>query len=124
MDDNLGELEDRAGGGVQRYSKIAAAVVAVGVVAAAGYLIWRKTRRPSLGDRLDRLSPESLRDLADEVVARLKKPLPRVKVTVNGKDEGPSLVESVLRKVTPAVVGTVAAGLAERAARPPRTETG
>lgn len=123
MDDNLGVLEQRAGSGAQRYGKVAAAVAGAVVVAAIGFVVWRKTRRPTLKDRLDTLSPENLHDLAEELMSRLKKPLPAVTVTVNPKgEERPGMVESILRKVTPAVVGTAATGLLQRVAPPPSEE--
>ena len=123
MDENLGVLEDRATTSAQRYGKIAAAFVAAVVVTGAGYLVWRKMRRPTLKNRLDRLSPAALHDLADEMVARLKKPLPSVRVTVNEeRRDQPGMVESILRKVAPAVVGTAATGLLQRMAPPPAEE--
>ena len=122
MDENLGTLEDRATSGARRYGKIAAVVVVAAAVAGAGFLIWRRTRRPTtLRDRLDRLSLRSLRDLSDEVTARLKKPLPSVKVTVTPANEAaePGMVKSIVRRVAPAVVGTAATGLLRRVSAPP-----
>jgi hypothetical protein len=118
MDENLGVLETRAANGWQRYGRIAAIVAGLALSAGVGLIVWRKMRRPTLKDRLDRLSPEALRRLADEVSARLKKPLPTVSVTVSEKDGEPGMLENVLRNVTPALVGTAATGLVERLARP------
>jgi hypothetical protein len=63
--------------------------------------------------------PGSLRDLPDEVTSRLKKPLPSVKVVVNSEEAGkePGTLESVVRKVAPAVVGTASTALIERFTR-------
>jgi hypothetical protein len=123
MDENLGALEERATNGAQRYGKVAAAIAGVAAVAVVGFVIWRKTRRPTLKDRLDKLSPDNLHDLAEELISRLKKPLPAVNVTVNPESEQePGMVESILRKVAPAVVGTAATGLLQRVAPPPDEE--
>ena len=122
MDANLGVLEGRAASGAKRYGKIAAVVVAVAGVAAGGYLIWRKTRRPTLTHRLDRLSPESLHELAEEVMDRLKKRVPSVRVTVNEQDGRPGRLESIFRKLAPALVGTAATGLLRRVTAPPAEE--
>src|SRR5690348_8173608 len=112
MDENLGVLEGRAARGAKRYGKIGVAVVAAVGVAAAGYFVWRKTRRPALKNRLEQLSPESLHDLVEEVIAHLKKP-------VSAQDGRPGTLESVFRKVAPPVVGTAAAGLLRRVSAPP-----
>jgi len=118
MDENLGTLENRAASGALRYAKIAAIVVGATVVAGAGFIIWRKTRRPTIKDRLDRLTPDGLRALADEVAARLQKPLPSVRVTVNGKSQEPGTLRIILRRVAPAIVGSASTALLERVARP------
>lgn len=122
MDENLGVLEGRAASSAKRYGKIAAVVVAVAAVSAGGYLIWRKTRRPTLKHRLDRLSPESLHELAEEVMARLKKPMPSVKVTINDQNGRPGTLESIFRKVAPAIASTAATGLLRRVTAPPAEE--
>jgi hypothetical protein len=122
MDENLGALENRAATGAQRYGKIGVAVVAAVGIAAAGYFIWRKTRRPALKNRLEQLSPESLHELVEEVIARLKKPLPSVRITVNERAEHPGTVERFLRKVAPAVAGTAATGLLRRVTARPAEE--
>ena|SRR5690242_8726255 len=122
MDENLGVLEGRAARGAKRYGKIGVAVVAAVGVAAAGYFVWRKTRRPALKNRLEHLPPESLRELVEEAIARLKKPVPSVKVTINEVDGRPGTLESVFRKVAPALVGTAAAGLLRRVTAPPAEE--
>jgi hypothetical protein len=53
------------------------------------------------------------------VTSRLKKPLPSLKVVVNGEEAGqePAMLESVVRKVAPAVVGTASTALIERFTR-------
>jgi hypothetical protein len=67
--------------------------------------------------------PDSLRDLPEEVSARLKRPLPSIKVVVNGDpSEEPGTLERVVRRVAPAVVGTASSALIERFARVPDSE--
>jgi len=119
MDENLGELEDRATSNAMRYGKVAA--VAIGVVVAGGiaFLLYRRFRKPTLKDRLQGMSMESLRDLADEMAARLKKPLPSVTLTVNDRGAGdPGMLQSIVRKMAPAIVGTASTALIERVTRP------
>lgn len=118
MDENLGELEERATSNAVRYGKIAA--VALGVVVAGGiaFVLYRRFRRPSLKDRLQGVSVASLRDLAGEMADRLKKPLPSLTLTVNDRrSQEPGMLESIARKVTPAIVGTASSALVEKVAR-------
>jgi hypothetical protein len=117
MDENLGVLEDRAASGVQRYGRIAAVVVGVAAVSGVGFLVWRRMREPAPKSRLDRLSPRELRALADQVSARLKKSAPSVTVTVNEADHEPGMLQSILSRVMPDVVGTASSALIERAGR-------
>ena len=114
MDENLGTLETRAATGWHRYGKIAAVAAGVAVSAAVALVVWRKTRRPSLQERLSGFRGR---------VRRLRRPqLPTVKVSVNEQDEEPGTLESIVRKVAPAVVGTAATGLVGRLTQPPAEE--
>jgi hypothetical protein len=63
--------------------------------------------------------PDSLRDLPGEVGSRLRKPLPSIKVVINGEGEArePVTFEGIVRKVTPAVVTTASSALIDRLAR-------
>ena len=126
IDQNLGVLEKRAASNAMRYGRIAAVVLGLVTVAGAGVLIYRRMNRPSRREQLQSMLlealrdlPGSLRDLPDEVTSRLKKPLPSVKVVVNGEEAGkdPGTLESVVRKVAPAVVGTASTALIERFTR-------
>ena len=117
LDVNLNELEDRAATNAVRYGRIAAVAAGVAALGGIAYLIWRRTHRPTLRDRLDGLSLDSLRDLADEVSDRLKEQLPSVTVRVNEKQpEEPGTLESILRKVAPAVLGTASTAVLQRVA--------
>jgi len=123
MDDNLNDLEGRAASSAVRYGRVAAIVVAAIAIGGAGFLIYRRMHRPTLKDRLDGLSIESLRELAEELSGRLKERLPSVTVTVNDKSpREPGTVESIVRKIAPALVGTASTALLERVVRPPRQE--
>ena len=115
IDDNLGVLEGRAASSAVRYGRIAAVVVGVGVLAGVGYLLYRRSRRPSLRDRLDGMSLESLKDLAAEASGRLSKRLPTVRVTVNERtQQEPGTVEAIVRKVAPAIIGTASSAVMDR----------
>ena len=127
IDQNLGVLEKRAAFNTMRFARIAAVVVGAVTVAGAGVLIYRRMNRPSRREHVQTLLseamrnlPGSLRDLPDEVTARLRKPFPSVKVVVNSEDapREPGTLESVVRKVAPAVVGTASTALIERLTRP------
>jgi hypothetical protein len=117
MDENLSLLETRAASGARRYGKIAVIVAGVAAVAGAGFLFWRKTRRPALQSRIQSLSPNALRALADEVAARLKRPLRSAKVTGNERNEEPGPLQAIVRKVAPAIVATASSALLARLAR-------
>ena len=119
MDDNLTALEGRAASSAARYGRLAAFGLVVVAVGGAAYFIYRRMRKPTLKDRFDGLSVEKLRSLAKEVSGRLKDELPPVTVTVNKKTERePGTIESILRKVAPALVGTASTALLDRVARP------
>jgi hypothetical protein len=126
MDENLGMLEQRAASNVMHYGRIAAVVLGVVAVAGTGVLIYRRMRRPSRREQLQSMVlemlrdlPDTLRDLPGEVGSRLKKPLPSIKVVVNGEDESkePGTLESIVRRVTPAVVTTASGAVIDRVMR-------
>jgi len=127
IDQNLGVLERRAASNAMRYGRVAAVVLGVVAVAGAGVLIYRRINRPSRREQLQgmlldalRELPDTLRDLPDEVGSRLKKPLPSIKVVVNGKggSKEPGTVKGIVRKVVPAVVTTASGALIDRFVRP------
>jgi hypothetical protein len=127
IDQNLGVLEKRAASNAMRYGRIAAVVIGVVTVAGAGVLIYRRMNRPSRREQLQNMLiealkdlPDALRELPEEVTSRLKKPLPTVKVVVNGEEAAhePGTLENVLRRVAPAVVGTASSALIDRFTRP------
>jgi hypothetical protein len=84
------------------------------VSAGIALIVWRKTRRPTLQERVAGLGGR---------LRWLRRPtLPSVTVTLNGQDEEPGTLETIVRMVAPAVVGTAATGLAGRLAQPPAEE--
>ena len=118
MDNNLNQLEDRAASNAVRYGRIAAIVVGVVAIGGAGFLLYRRMHRPTLKDRLDDLSIENLRELAEAVSGRLKGQLPSVTVKVNEPTpQEPGTIESIVRRVAPAMLGTVSTALLERVSR-------
>ncbi|MDQ2942256.1 MAG: hypothetical protein M3R21_01140 [Candidatus Dormibacteraeota bacterium] len=128
IDENLGVLEERAASKAVRYGRIAAVVIGVVSLAGVGVLIYRRINRQSRKEQLqgmfvDALKdlPETLRGLPDEVMTRLKKPLPSVKVMVNGENAAaePGTLESIARKVAPAIVGTASSAMNGRFTRAP-----
>ena len=120
MDENLTRLEGRAASDAVRFGRIAAVILGVVAVGGAAFLVYRRTRRPTLRDRLDELYLDNLRALAAEATGRLKDRLPSVTVRVNERtEEDPGTVESILRKVAPALVGTAGSALLQRVAAPP-----
>jgi len=119
MDENLTQLEGKAASSAARFGRIAAIGLGVLVAGAGAYLLLRRMRKPTLKDRLDGLSIDQLRSLTEELSGRLKDELPSVTVTVNEKTERePGTLESILRKVAPALIGTASTAVLERVARP------
>ena len=64
--------------------------------------------------------PDALRDLPEDVVSKVKKPLPSIKIVVNGKDESRDLgtLESIVRRVASALFGTASGAVIGRFTRP------
>lgn len=118
MDANLTRLEDTAAGRAARYGKWAA--LGLGVVALAGvaFVVYRRTRKPTMRERIDDMSVARLQDL----LGRLKEEFPSVTVRVNEKRE-PSFLESTIRKVAPAIVGTASTAVLQRLVRAPASES-
>ncbi len=120
MDDNLTRLEGRASSSAVRFGRIAAIVLGVVAIGGVAYVVYRRTRRPTLRDRLDDLSLDNLRTLVGDASDRVRDRLPSVTVRFNEKTEqAPGTVESIIRKVGPALVGTAGSALLSRMAAPP-----
>ena len=117
MDENLTRLEGQATTSAARYGRIAAAGLAILVIGGVAWFVYRRTHRPTLRDRLDDLSLDSLRTLAIEATDRLKERLPSVTVRFNEKvEKEPGTIEGIIRKVAPALVGTAGSALLSRIA--------
>jgi hypothetical protein len=111
MDENLTQLEGRTRSAAMHYGRFAAIGLGALLVVGAAFLVYRRARRPTLRDRLDELSLDKLRTLATHV----REQLPSVTVRVNEKtNEGPGTIESIVREVAPALVGTAGTVLVER----------
>jgi hypothetical protein len=120
MDDNLTRLEGRASSSAVRFGRIAAIVLGVVAIGGVAYVVYRRTRRPTLRDRLDDVSLDNLRTLVGDASDRVRDRLPSVTVRFNEKTEQePGTVESIIRKVGPALVGTAGSALLSRMAAPP-----
>jgi hypothetical protein len=126
IDENLGVLEERATSNAVRYGKIAAVVVGAALVTGAGVLVYRRFNRPTRTDQLRKLLvealrelPDALRELPEDVAAKIKQPLPSVKIVVNGEGEAtePGTLESIVRRVAPALVGTASSVVLGRFAK-------
>jgi hypothetical protein len=120
MDANLTRLVGTAATRAARYGRWA--TVGVGVLAAAGIaiLVYRRTRKPKLRDRLSGASIHRLRDLLE----KSRDELPSVTVKVNDRSERESgTVEAVARRVAPAIIGAASTAVLERIARPAEPDT-
>jgi hypothetical protein len=122
-EDDFEGFEQRVPSDAQMYGRIAMISLAVVALAGAGYLVYRRVRRPTLARRLRTRVLDSIRDLPPELQSRLKKQIPRVKVVVANKaDDGLGTLETMARRVTPAVVGTATTAVLEHFTRPPASK--
>ena len=112
IDENLGVLEERAASNAMRYGRIAAIALVITGAGVAGFVIYRRFRRPALKERLEGVSPQTLRELAVEFGSRVKEKFPSFTVTVNERKEPePGPVQSILRKVAPILIGTASSAV-------------
>jgi hypothetical protein len=115
MDENLTRLEGTAASRAARYGRWAAVGVGVLAVAGVAFVVYRRTRKPPLRDRLSEASVERLRELLEQ----FREELPSVTVKVNDRSaREPGTLETVIRKVAPAIIGTASTAVLERIARP------
>jgi hypothetical protein len=123
VEDNFEGFEQRVPSDAQMYGRIAVISLAVVALAGAGYLVYRRVRRPTLAKRLRTRVLDSIRDVPPELQSRLKKQIPRIKVVVANKaDDGLGTLETMARRVTPAVVGSATTAVLEHFTRPPASK--
>jgi len=67
MDANLAQLEVRTKSGAMRYGRFAAFGLGALLLAGAAFFIYRRTRKPTLKDRLNELSLDNLRTLTERL---------------------------------------------------------
>ena len=119
MDANLNRLDGTAANRAVRYGRWAAAGIGVLAVAGVAFLVYRRTRKPSLRDRVSDASIERLRELLD----KFREEMPSVTVKVNDRQaKEPGTIESIVRRVAPALIGKASAVVLERMSRPPESE--
>jgi hypothetical protein len=120
MDANLTQLEGRTKSGAMRYGRYAAVGLGALLLVGAAFFIYRRTRKPTLKDRLNGLSLEHLRTLAEQ----MREKLPAVTVRVNEKTaQEPGTFERIVREVAPVLVGTAGTAFLERLASAPDDPT-
>jgi hypothetical protein len=104
------------------YVRIAVISVAVLVLAGAGYLVYRRVKRPTLAKLLRTRVMDSLRDLPPELPSGLRKRIPRVKLVIHRDNGRPGTLKTMARRVTPAVVGSATTAMLEHFTRPPASK--
>jgi hypothetical protein len=116
LEEKLGVLEQRAARGARVYGRVAAGV-AVGVAAVViGVVIYRRRRQKSVARQLHQVLFESIRDLPDEMKAKLKKNLP-IKVVIGERaDEGSAgnAWSGIAAKIAPTLVGSATGAVIAR----------
>lgn len=115
LDQNLGVLERRAASGAKRVGTMAAAGLVAGLgVAGVAFLVIRKVRKPSLGDRVNRHMPDAFADLRDDLKKRFGNRPFRVVITSGDaarEETGGGVWRSTARKVAPTIATTAASAL-------------
>ena len=125
IDANLDVLERRAVSGAKRAAVIIAAGLAVGLtVGGVAYLVYRKTRTPSLGARVQDVLPDALADLPNEIRKRLPDGPFRIVITSGSDAEAkPGTWASIGQRLAPTVVtSAVSAVMASALKRRPARE--
>ena len=118
LDENLGVLEKRAASGAKKVGGMAAAGLVAGLaVAGLAYLVLRKVRKPSLGERVNDIMPDAFADLRDDLKKRFGNRPFRVVITSGDAaraESGGSLWQATARKVAPAAATAAASALVAR----------
>jgi len=124
IDANLDVLERRAASGARRVGVIAAAGLIVGLaVAGAGYLVYRKVKKPSLADRLHEMLPDAISDLPDDIKSRMKARPFKVVITDRSDEASPGTWESIGQRLAPTIVSSAVSAMMAQAMRRRRSGT-
>ncbi len=126
LDANLDVLEKRAASGAKRVATMAAIGLVAGLaVGGAAYLVMRRMRKPSLGDRMHDAVPDAFNGLRDDLRKRFGGRPFKVVITSADADDGGSVWKSTARKVAPTVATTAVSALMAQVMkrRPKSTET-
>jgi hypothetical protein len=115
LDENLTVLQSRAASGAKRLGVIVAVGVVAGLAVAGGaVLIYRRVRKPSLGDRLQGVLPDALTGLPEEVRSRIGRGPIKVVITQGDEDAGSRAWQSIGRKIAPTLVSTAVGAVMSR----------
>ena len=122
MESKIVELRERSRATVRRSARIALIVVgsaaAIGAAIGAGYVIYRMTRPPTIGERFERVVPpawwSNLRHLRERFELGLRKQVPPVRLYVGDHQVGEEPASSTWEKI--AIKAAQAAGTAAAAA--------
>ena len=77
-EEELEGFELRSASDSWRYGRVAVISFAVVALAGAGYLVYRRVKRPTLAKRLRLRVLDSIRELPPELRSRLRRKIPRV----------------------------------------------
>lgn len=93
-----------------RYRRIAVIALGTAAVCGAAILVWRRKRKPTLKNRLEALSIDSLREMS----RRAKEQLPSVTVRINEKQPQEPGAVDFIREIAPVVAGAASRAVFER----------
>ena len=116
LDETLGVLERRAARRVRSYGKVAAGVAVAVAAVVVGVVVYRRRQQKSVAQQLHHVVFDSLRDLPDDLKAKLKKNLP-ITVVVGERPEeagGGSAWKAIAAKIAPTVVGSATGAVMAR----------
>ncbi|MEA2644353.1 MAG: hypothetical protein QOG08_1379 [Chloroflexota bacterium] len=116
LDETLGVLESRAARGARVYGRIVAAVAVGAAVVVVGVMVYRRRQQKNVVKRFRDVVLQSVRDLPDEMTAKLKKKLP-IKVVITDSDEegsGGNAWSGIAAKIAPTLVGSATGAVMAR----------
>jgi len=92
-------------------------------VAGAGYLVYRKVKKPSLADRLHEMLPDAISDLPDDIKSRMKARPFKVVITDRSDEASPGTWESIGQRLAPTIVSSAVSAMMAQAMRRRRSGT-